>query len=511
MTIRSFFNLKRWAAGLTSLTIMSAFSFYFYTDHHLTAMYGGHTKLAETPVIAERPDVLAITNVNVLAATSDSFRENQTVLIRDGHIETVSSEAVLADDIETVDGDGMYLVPGYTDSHAHLWESENDLLLFIANGVTQIREMNGSEENIHWKNQIEAGRIGPDIFVVSPQVANFGKMTGWFAAWTQRKRNATSPDALKDLVKSLEKEGYDAIKASSFLDSKDYLALNEAMKETSLPLVGHIPYFATLDDFWMVDQTEVAHIEEFVKPLRTEFGYTSKNAHGFLDFVRERSDKIAERLKNKNIHVTSTLALIDSLPEQVTDLDSLLSASQLQYVNPGISEGTSLADRALGWLPDVNRYRFQDEWDNDRRKQEVEYFKNYSAALHIMFEAMLKKGVPILVGTDTNVSVMVPGFSIHEEMQTLNDAGMTPAQVLAAATSVPAQWMGWKTGQISPGFKANLVLLRENPLLDIAATDSIEMVIVNGNPFSRSRLDEMLQSVEIANDKSRKTSIKKWQ
>lgn len=510
MTIKGFFNLKRLAAGLAILTAISALVFYFYTDYHLTAMYGGHTERADTPSFAERPEVLAITNVSVLAPTSDSFSENQTVLVRDGNIVSISSETIPSANATQIDGRGMFLVPGYTDSHAHLWESENDLMLFVANGVTQIREMNGSEENLVWKKEIEEGRVGPDIFVVSPQVANFGKLTGWFGAWTQRKRNATSADGFQQLVKSLENEGYDAIKASSFLNSEDYLALNEAMKETSLPLVGHIPYFAKLDDFWAVNQTEVAHIEEFVKPLRQEFGYTAENAGGFLDFVRERSDEIAERLKDKNIHVTSTLALIDSLPEQVTDLDSLLSASQLQYVNPGISEGTILADRALGWLPEVNRYRFRDEWDDARRKEEVEYFQNYSAALHIMLEAMLKKGVPILVGTDTNVSVMVPGFSIHEEMQSLNEAGMTTAQVLAAATSVPARWMGWKTGEISPGFKANMVLLRENPLLDIAATDSIEMVIVNGNPLSRSKLDEMLRSVEAANDKSREVSIEKW-
>ena len=124
-----------------------------------------------------------------------------------------------------------------------------------------------------------------------------------------------------------------------------------------------------------------------------------------------------------------------------------------------------------------------------------------------MFDALLKKGVSILAGTDANVPVMVPGFSLHAEMKALNDSGMSTAQVIASATTTPARFMKTRTGKIRPGFKANLVLLRENPLNDIDATESIEMVIVKGRALSKKDLSAMLQAVETANDNSRSVPI----
>ncbi|NOX95588.1 MAG: amidohydrolase family protein [Alphaproteobacteria bacterium] len=89
----------------------------------------------------------------------------------------------------------------------------------------------------------------------------------------------------------------------------------------------------------------------------------------------------------------------------------------------------------------------------------------------------------------------------------LNDAGMSTSQILASVTTVPAKWMKTNIGEISAGFKANLVLLRSNPLEDIRATDSIEMVIVNGRALSRHDLDKILLAVLKANDDSRTVQL----
>ncbi|MEO9600044.1 amidohydrolase family protein [Parasphingorhabdus sp.] len=511
MTIKGFFNPKRWAVGLLFFTILSTLGSYFFVDYQLDAMFGKYTERAETIEIDQRPEVFAISNVNILAPTSDRFSENQTVLIRDGNIVSVTSEPELASDIRTIDGTGMFLVPGYTDSHVHLWESENDLQLYIANGVTQVREMNGSDTHLQWKREIEQGRIGPDLFVVAPQLANFDLPGGWFTSWFQRKTNVRSQADIERAVQSFESKGYDAIKASSFLDKEGYAAISALTNADSLPLVGHLPMAIVLDDVWQSNQSAVAHVEEFMKALDREFGgYRHETAEDFLAFVSERSPDVAEHILRKGIVVTSTMALLDSFPGQKSNLDGVLKEAQLAYANPGITEGIMLTSRGMGWLPDVNIYRWPEEWDAQKRSDSLKYWQAYSDAQHIIFKALLEKGVPILAGTDANVPVTVPGFSLHEEMRALKDAGMTNAQVLASATSAPAQWMGWNTGKIQAGFKANLVLLREDPLLDISATDSIEMVIVNGNPLSRSQLDAMLLSVKTANDSSRKLSIEKW-
>jgi len=479
-----------------------------FIDRELSKMYGGHTQLADISLAGNAPSYFALTNVNVMAPSSDNFISDQTVLVDNGIILSVGSNVRFADDTPTIDGKGMFLVPGYTDSHVHLWESKNDLLLYIANGVTQIREMNGSEVHLWWKEEIEEGRIGPDMFVVAPQLATFGFFEGLFVGWTQNKTIVRTESQVSRAVQSLKDVGYDAIKASSFLDEDSYTNVSNAAAENSILLVGHIPMSVGLNELLDSGQTEVAHVEELMKALNREFGgYTDRNADEFLEFVRNRSGDVADRLIENEISVTSTLWLIDSFSRQKADLSGILDSVELQYANPGITEGTIITSRGMGWLPDVNIYRWPDDIDAEGQQRSLTYWTTYSQAQHIVFDALLEKGVPIMAGTDANTPVTVPGFSLHDEMIVLNDAGMSTSQILASVTTVPAKWMKTNIGEISAGFKANLVLLRSNPLEDIRATDSIEMVIVNGRALSRHDLDKILLAVLKANDDSRTVQL----
>jgi len=278
MDIKRFLNWYWWVAVLLALAVLGMMLTYFYIDGELTKMYGGQFATADFAIPDSRPDVFAITNVSVLSPNSDQFTAGQSVVIRNGLIESVLSEHTDFPNMTVIDGRDQFLVPGYTDSHVHLWESENDLLLYLANGVTQIREMNGSSENLRWKKEIANGRLGPDMFVASPQIANFGKMTGWFAAWTQNKVNATSPKEFERAIERFETAGYDAIKVSSFLTSEDYKMLNDAAQESTLPMIGHYPVFGELKDVWGSNQTELAHVEEIMKGFQHDYGYWQSNA-----------------------------------------------------------------------------------------------------------------------------------------------------------------------------------------------------------------------------------------
>jgi imidazolonepropionase-like amidohydrolase len=120
---------------------------------------------------------------------------------------------------------------------------------------------------------------------------------------------------------------------------------------------------------------------------------------------------------------------------------------------------------------------------------------------------MVKNGVTLLAGTDANVPTAVPGFSMHDELQSLTKAGMTPSQALLAATATPAKWMKVKSGKVVQGYNADLVLLDANPLIDIKNTKTINTVISNGRLIPRQQLDQMLSEVKTVNDQSRKTDI----
>jgi len=118
-----------------------------------------------------------------------------------------------------------------------------------------------------------------------------------------------------------------------------------------------------------------------------------------------------------------------------------------------------------------------------------------------------KAGVPFLAGTDTPPGVFIfPGFSLHEELQRFVAAGFTPLEALQTATLNPARFFGMEDqlGTVAMGKMADLVLLDANPLADIANTQKIAAVIVNGRYFSRNDLQRVLQKVEESAKNSRR-------
>lgn len=491
--------------GFLLMTVLSCCSAYFFIKSAVLEMYGLRTELAKVTTDTASLDSFYITNVNVLNRTGESYLDQHAVGIKDGKIFSVIKEAEIPLDAETIDGGRHYLVPGFTDSHVHLWRSKNDLLLYLANGVTQIREMHGIRPHLKWKSEIEQGRLGPDIYVTASQLASYDVLEGIWVRITAERNVVSSKRNVDRRVKKLKAKGYDSVKASSYLSGEGYHWASEAAQKYDIPLSGHIPLENSLRDLWSSNQKEVAHVEEFVKALNREFGgYNSENATDFLTFVKDKSSEVAQRVLEEKIYVTSTLALIETFTAQQLDIENTLREVELEYVNPGVVEG-----QAMGWLPKVNRYRMPDIYKTEGwEKRQAIYWAAYGEAQRILFSAFKDKGVPIMAGTDANVPVMVPGFSLHAEMEVMQESGMSTSEVLASATSVPAKWMNWPVGQIREGYEANLVLLREDPLIDIKAARSIEMVFVNGHVLNRDNLDEMLQLVRTANNASRKVSIK---
>ena len=113
----------------------------------------------------------------------------------------------------------------------------------------------------------------------------------------------------------------------------------------------------------------------------------------------------------------------------------------------------------------------------------------------------------MVAGTDANVPLMAPGYSMHQELEALVYAGMTPAEALESATGTPGRFMDWNTGRVLPGFRANLLLLNANPLEDIRNISSVEAVVMHGDYLSRSDLDALLDEVVAANDSARNTPL----
>ena len=487
------------------LNVLGAIGTYVVIDRSIFEMFGGRTPVIGLEPSDETPDRFVIANVQVLEPGSERFSPPVDVVIEAGLIADMGRGLAQDAGAAVLDGEGRYLMPGLTDSHVHLWNSQNDLALYLAHGVTQIREMHGQPHHLDWRDQIRAGELlGPELFVVAAQIATYDFAEAIWQSWTSKRNVARTPEAADQMVRDLAAQGYDAVKASSYLSHSGYEAVSAASADVGLPLVGHVPMAARLDDLWASSQGEVAHVEELIKGLDRDFGgYGVSTADAYLDYVMEHRAGVAQHMIDNEIVLASTLALVSGFAQQNTDTEAALATAPVGLVNPGVAEG-----RAMGWLPDVNIYAVPQQYRNEGWRERYQtYWTTYARAQQLMFEAVLAAGVPILAGTDANVPVMAPGYSLHQELEALVQAGMTPAQALEAATGAPGRFMGWNTGEVRPGYRANLVLLNANPLEDIRNTRAIEAVVMQGALLSRDDLDGLVDAVEAANDRARQTPL----
>lgn len=484
------------------------------SEREITRIFGGLTREVTHERFLSVSEPVFIENINVLIQNGTGFKPNQSVLLQDGLITGIDSLVKPPKGAKWVNGEGKFLIPGLIDSHVHLFESPNDLLLYLANGVTGIREMDGREAHLTWRSEIDEGiRVGPEMYITSPRTGSYGRIKGWFLHWTQGLRSINNEEDTREYIDEMAGKGYDAIKVYSELNVEAYKAISKLAPGKGLDVVGHIPFTISDEQFLVSNQEEVAHLEELMKRTLWDIGgykgiWDQEDADRFLELLDTRMQTLAPKLAEKDVVVTTTLWLMETFVAQKFDLDAILGKVELTYENPGISEWNENIP-GLGWLPKVNRY--QNRVDPDSTPEELEglrvFWNAYAEGCKVVLRNLRANGVKILAGTDANVPVTVPGFSLHDELISLEAAGMTPAEVLRSATILPGEWLGNNTGSIGEGAKANLLVLDKNPLEAIRNTKSIHAVIANGKYYDRTQLNAMLEAVKKANDESRTVSI----
>lgn len=246
-----------------------------WVNSQLKRAQGGYTTLVETGSLSKVNSDFIIKNVNILSPDTKEFIANQNVWIENGIIKAINQDSTINSSISIIDRTNNFLIPGLVDSHVHLKQSKNDLLLYLANGVTYVREMSGNTEHLKWKREVEQGGLGPRIFVASEKVNSKKGISGLFNSWTRKKINFATEKKAINKIQWLHKEGFDAVKIGSFVNSDmHHLALREANKY-NMPVVGHIPHSVGLDSIYNSGQCELAHVEEITKQLITQFSRIS--------------------------------------------------------------------------------------------------------------------------------------------------------------------------------------------------------------------------------------------
>jgi hypothetical protein len=201
----------------------------------------------------------------------------------------------------------------------------------------------------------------------------------------------------------------------------------------------------------------------------------------FDDFTERNAAALFSHLAGNHTWVVPTLSVLNGLSRR--------------------GDSSSVYDKRLKYIPAFVRQFFG--WQEDQaslggKKPDPDSARRYLEKSLEITAQMHQLEVPLLAGTDSPYVYCFPGFSLHDELALLTEAGLTPLEALQTATSNPALFFGQldSMGTIEPGKLADLVLLDQNPLEDIRNTRRIVAVVANGRLYTKSTLKRMLEEVE---------------
>lgn len=439
--------------------------------------------------------VAAITNVTIIDVNatdaSTARRTGQTVLIERGEITRIgpATSVRIPRGAHSVDGRAGYLIPGLWDAHAHASQGAGPsaLAAYVANGITTVRDLGGRiSDVVAWQQQMRDGAIiGPRLFTAGPNLEG----AWWLDPAT---RLLTSDPALRafplfeasprvrlssstgagQAVDSIVRLGVDLIKFRN-LRGNEVRAVAAEAKRSRIPLVGHAPRDVSIGEAAEVGMRSIEHAETVTLSL------------GDAD-ERERRAQFA-RVAASGAAITPTLVADvayrqtpDAYARAVIDDADNQRDSRRRYVTGSLLEA---------WKFGLNIKRFDgpNDWAESHRRQVADMQRAHQL------------GVPLLVGTDLGVSLVYPGFSVHEELRLIVDeVKLSTLEALRAATVAPARNMGLDdtVRGIAEGQRADLVLLEADPLQDIRNSERIRTVVLNGRVLLRGDIDALLVTAE---------------
>jgi imidazolonepropionase-like amidohydrolase len=444
-------------------------------------------------------DILALIHATVIDVAGGAGKRDYTVVVTGDRITAMGETAKVLVPVgaQVVNAAGKFLIPGLWDMHVHP-QGKEYLPLFLANGVTGIRIMWGDPEDYAWRKEIEAGRLsGPRMVIASPIID--GPKPYW------RGSISVSNEAqARQAVDKAKADGADFVKVYQFLPRDLYFAIADEAKKRGIPFAGHVPIDVSAVEASNAGQKSFEHLVGVLPACSTHADELLQGQQA--DLVE---DLAAARPKFWGTHETqSREMMLDSYsPEKASALFAVFKNNGTWQV-PTLTllrmfaygnDPAFLGDARLKYVP----VRTRNSWDpaavdGKHTPDDFAYMKKeFQMDLRVV-GAMQKSGVGILAGTDTANPFCFPGFSLHDELSLMVQAGLSPMQALQAATLNPARFLGREKdlGTIEKGKLADLVLLDANPLDEIGNTKRIAAVVSDGKLISRAALDEMLAQVQ---------------
>ena len=442
---------------------------------------------------AQKEEVdLLILNATIIDVEDGSTQPDRFIAISGDTIMAVGEmedEDNFAAD-KVYDAQDNFIMPGLWDNHVHfrggdtlIEENKNLLPLFLAYGVTTVRDAGGDivQSVLEWREQIADGDLsGPRILTPGP------KLDGEDPAWAGSIEVASPADveAALDTLQALDADFVKTYDGS--LSKEAFYAIIKAAEERGMPITGHMPMSADIIQAAELGLDGSEHLYYLLKsasPLADSLTELNLGYGMIDDIIRSYDPELAEqaflKMKNEEVYVTPTLHIGKTLSE-ILDVDHS-NDSILPFIGSGIQKTYE------GRIRGAERARESGStMRQDMEKKSLE-----------MIKPMYDAGVPMLAGSDSGPfnSFVYPGSSLHDELRLFVEAGLTPQQAISTSVIRGPEFFGLQDfyGSVEAGKIADLILLKENPLEDIENLDEIKAVIKGDTVYTSEELWNMLE------------------
>ena len=454
--------------------------------------------LISLPAVAQKNNELytVLTHVNIIDVKGSPVQSNMTVTVKGNRIIAIenTSTANIPQNAFIIDAKDKYLIPGLWDMHVHVFNNvsktppdTNDFSMYIANGVTGIREMWTKSESMpdvnRWRKQVY------EVPGTVPRIGAVGTMVDGFPSQIPNSDTATIGTGAKKVVQQIKAAGIDFVKVYNRLSRKAYFAIADECKKQNISFAGHVPNGILLKEAADAGQRSIEHLTG------------SRNV-----FEDDCDNSIADLKKILPDSIAANSPIVPLMEQELTLCDEVkamalfrLMAEKKVWHCPTMVLYKRFATDSLIVVNDT-RLKYISPSEKELWKKETgsrlqkKPSGRYVGRALAQVRLMKKAGIKFLAGTDFDNHYLYPGFSLHDELQLFVDAGFSPLESLQTATINPANFLGTidSLGTIETGKIADMVLLDANPLNDIRNTQRIIAVFVNGKFLSKETLEAML-------------------
>lgn len=443
--------------------------------------------------ISAHGQTVAFVDVNVVPMDRERVLSHQTVIVRNGLINEIgdAKRVKIPKGAQQIDGAGKFLIPGLADMHVHLFTddefpdalAEDEFRIMIAHGVTTIRLMTGTPEQLVLRRKSANQEIvAPAIYAASPQ------FTG------RKSSNAhvvtTEAEARAAVVKS-KQDGYDFIKVTTFLKPEVYEAIVDEAQKQNIRVVGHADSRSVGLMRALKARQQIEHLDSYLEALLPEtapvkgsvsdiYLYNPKNWES-IDYLDENKiPELARLTVAANPYATPTLHLFKFTFGKGRSEESFKAQPDIRFYPPKVVDF---------WMGVSKKYL--------ATAAPIEKREKYIAIRNKLVKAIYDAGGRIMAGSDTPEWLLLYGYTLHLELVDLRDAGLSNYAALEAATRNPALFFGTfdKTGTIEKGKRADLVLLDANPLDDVANTQKRSGVMLKGKYYQQAEMNQWLDEI----------------